>query len=259
MSGFASNCVLAVYNASSTRGQILSGFPGAVSAAPNNILWSLDTITVEIVNGAWSIQSYVNRHKLTASITVDVDNTNGNDANDCLATTTGACKTIQGAINYIETWDTNSQAINISVADGAYNNTVLVNGPWHGNGTVTLTGDVATPANVTINPANANPAIQVQNAGQLTIAGGFTISNSSGPIIQSTNQSTISITGAMAYGVSAGNVLSALNQSVLTVTANFSASGNVSSVINAAQGGYVDTRNRTVTITGTPAFASAFF
>jgi hypothetical protein len=258
VSGFATNCVLAVYNASSTRGQILSGFPGAVAASPTNILWPLDTITVQIVNGAWSIQSYVNRHKLTASITVYVDNTNGADTNDCLAATMSACKTIQGALNYINTWDGNEQAIAVSVADGTYTNNVTQSGPFHGNPAVTLTGDLTTPANALISTTSAD-GINLNNGAILTL-GGFKITTTTGGAgISLSDASFLNITGAMEYGSVVGSQLSASSGSTITISANYTISGGATNHWSANQNAQVLVAgSHTITISGTPAFSNAF-
>jgi hypothetical protein len=258
VAGFVTNCVLAVYNASSTRGQILSGFPGAVAAAPSNILWPLDTITVQIVNGAWSIQSYVNRHKLTAAITVFVDVTNGNDANDCLAATTGACATRQGAFNYINTWDGNEQAILVSVAAGTYTANLTQNGPFHGNPTVTLQGDLSTPSNVLISTTSAD-ALDMSNGAALTMGGFKIVTTTGGNGINVINASFLNITGAMEYGANAGVQIRASAGSTITITANYTISGGASIHWQAIQAAQIfSSGSRTVTLSGTPAFSTAF-
>jgi hypothetical protein len=258
VSGFATNCVLAVYNASGTRGQIVSGFPGAVAAAPTNILWPLDTITVQIVNGAWSIQSYPGRHKLTGSTTLFVDNTNGNDANDCLAATTSACKTRQGAFNYINTWDGNEKAITVSVAAGTYAANLTQNGPFHGNPTVTLQGDLTTPSNVLISTTSAD-GLDMLNGAALTMGGFKIVTTTGGDGVNVSNASFLNITGAMEYGAIAGNQIVAKSGSTITITANYTISGGANIHWLALQGAQIlSSGSRTITLSGTPAFATAF-
>jgi hypothetical protein len=258
VAGFATNCVLAVYNANSTRGQILSGFPGALAAAPSNILWPLDTITVQIVNGAWSLQSYPARHKITASITLYVDNTNGNDANDCLAATTGACATRQGAFNYINTWDGNEQAITVSVADGTYTNNLTQNGPFHGNPSVTLTGDLATPSNVLISTTSAD-GLDLTNGATLTMGGFKFVTTTGGNGINVENASFLTITGAMEYGSTAASQLVAGAGSTITVKANYKISGGATAHWRALQAAQIIIQGSlTITLSGTPAFSIGF-
>lgn len=256
--GFASNCVLAVFNANALRGVTLSGFPTAVAASPTNILWAGDTITVEIVNGVWSIQSYPGRHKLTAATTLFVDNTNGNDANDCLASTTSACKTIQGALNYLNTWDGNTQAITISVADGTYTNAVSQSGPFHGNPTVTMTGNTGTPANVILSTTSAD-GIALNNGAILTL-GGFKITTAtSGNAISVKNASFLNITGAMEYGATVSAHLFSSGSSFITITANYTISGSAQTHWVAQTGATLASSGaRTITLTGTPNFSNAF-
>jgi hypothetical protein len=255
VAGFATNCVLSVYNANATRGQLLSGFPGALSTAPNNVLWPTDTVTVQLVNGAWSLQAYPARHKITASITVFVDNTNGNDANDCLASTTSACKTIQGAINYVGTWDGNTQAILVSVADGTDTTGFTVNGPFHGNPSVTITGDTATPANCIISTTAVSPVTAI-NGATFSI-GGFTLIATVGNGIVAKNASFVTVNGAMVYGAIQTAHISSQSASTVTVTANYTISGGAQNHWNAF-GGTISAAGRTITTSGTPAFSTSF-
>lgn len=255
VSGFASNCVLAVYDGDTLRGKILSGFPVPLASAPNNMLWAGDTIQVGIVNGAWAVLSPAARHRIVASTTLFVDNTNGSDSNDCLATTTSACKTIQGAINYLQTWDGNAQAVTISVADGTYTNAVIINGPFNGNPTVTLQGDLATPANVLISTTSAT-ALTVTNGATLTL-GGFkivTTTGGNGVVVQ--NASFLNITGAMEYGANANFQIQASASSTITISASYTISGSATRHWNSTNGSVIQPSGAiTITISGTPAFS----
>lgn len=256
VAGFASNCVLDVYNGDSLRGKILSGFPVPLASSPTNILWAGDTIQVGIVNGAWAVLAGAQRHRIVASTTLFVDTTNGNDANDCLASTTGACKTINGAISYLQTWDGNAQTVTISVADGTYTNQVLINGPFHGNPTVNLQGDLATPANCIISTTSATDII-VQNGAAVNI-GGFKITNSgTGNGILALNGSFITINGAMEYGAIVQSQIVANSSSAVTISSNYTISGGAQAHWNALQS-KITAANLTITLTGTPAFSLGF-
>jgi hypothetical protein len=100
--GFATNCVVIVVNGDTGRGKLLSGFP----TNANTILWPRQTIVVGIVNGAWATLQLPGRWKTASgALTVNTDFTNGNDANDGLATGAGnALKTIEGALSVISNY-----------------------------------------------------------------------------------------------------------------------------------------------------------
>lgn len=252
VAGFASNCVLAVYNGDTLRGKILSGFPIPTASSPNNILWAGDTIQVGIVNGVWALLSQNARHRIVSATTLFVDNTNGNDANDCLATTSGACKTIQKAFDYLNTWDGNAQSVTISVATGTYTNSVTINGPFHGNPSVTLQGDIVTPSNVLLSTTSAT-AITVTNGGVLTLGGFKIVTATSGDSIFVSNASFLTVSGAMEFGASARFHFNLSASSTVTVSANYTISGNATRHWNVS-GSSVLFAPSTVTLSGTPAF-----
>lgn len=260
-SGFSSvpNCVFSVYNANATRGQILSGFPGAVAVSPTNILWPLDTLTIQLVNGIWSILSYPGRHKVTAATTLFVDGTTvgASDSNDCLASGAAACKTIPGAVAYLQTWDGNAQTITLSVADSTYSNPVVFNGPIHGNPAVTLQGDLATPSNAIISTTGA-AAITLINGATVSVGGFKVTTTTSGAGISVLNSSFATINGAMEYGAAGNAQINVGAGGVATITANYTISGSAPFHYRAGGGGTINAQSVTVTTSGTPAFVSGF-
>lgn len=98
------------------------------------------------------------REKLKAARTYYV-RTDGNDANTGLVNTAaGAFLTIQRAINVVtQEIDPAGWGITIQIADGTYNVSALIAlNPIFGSGTVTIVGNLTTPANVAINFTTSN-------------------------------------------------------------------------------------------------------
>jgi hypothetical protein len=95
--GFPSDCVIDVVNVDAGRGKTISGvtLPIGANAPLPNILYPLQTFGLKIVNGAWNLFYAPTRWKSAGNITLNTDFTNGNDANDGLATGAGnALKTV---------------------------------------------------------------------------------------------------------------------------------------------------------------------
>lgn len=115
VTGFPANCSVIVKNGDTARGKILAGFPAGTTSY-DNLLWPLQALTVKIINGAWSTTVIPGLYTLQATVTLNVDATLGNDSNDCLATATSACATIQAAMNHA-CFDFNAaqQAVQIKV------------------------------------------------------------------------------------------------------------------------------------------------
>jgi hypothetical protein len=131
------------------------------------------------------------REVLTAARTYHVATT-GSDTNNGLSAT-NPFATIQKAINTALSIDGQNFNITISVAAGTYNENLAVGAPFLTAGTVSLTGDTATPSNVVI-----NGGLTVSNNAELTVAG-FKITSSSYGIAVNTG-AIVSINGKMEYG-----------------------------------------------------------
>ena len=201
--------------------------------------------------------SFSKREVLTAARTYYV-RTDGNDTNTGLANTAGgAFLTIQKAIDVIAALDLSTYNVTIQVADGTYTGTVTVNGPWTGSGTVTLKGNTATPANVILTSAGANGTIFVTNGGRLAIQDMEIRQSASVYLVQVTANGYASVTN-IRCGSGASQQLRAVDGGILEVIGNYAIVAGGTSHWVAASGGVIRCQNRTITITGTPAFTSAF-
>lgn len=203
------------------------------------------------------------REKLTAARTYYV-RTDGSDSNTGLADTAGgAWLTLQHAYDIIRaTLDFAGNTVTVQVRAGTYTGGLAISTSWLGGGALFFTGDTSTPANVIISTTSAN-CIQVTaplggNLGftgfQLkTTTSGSGIFVSSPGVLVTYNQidfNTIVTTGI--YVAAPGSSVQAVTNGTATI------SGGSTSHWQAEQGGQIQARGQTVTITGTPAFSFAF-
>ena len=94
--GFASGCSVVISNGDAQRLKSVSGVAGMSWLYPQQYAGAS---TITLVNGAWVARNAPNRYRPNYNPTYIVDIVNGNDANDCLGTGTGACATLNGAFN----------------------------------------------------------------------------------------------------------------------------------------------------------------
>lgn len=215
-----------------------------------------------VYDGAhWELQTnpanMSTRESLTANRTYFV-RTDGSDSNDGSANTSGnAFLTLQKAINTCLSIDLRGFSVTISVADGTYTGGVNVPRRFVG-GNVSLQGNTTTPANCIISTTGADC---ISGDGAKLDVGGFKLTTTtSGNGISAKNNSNINIAGKMEFGaVASGYVhMRADGGSEITGSASYAISGGAAAHINANATSSIILGPPTVTLTGTPAFASAF-
>lgn len=250
--GFRPDFICALANVDAARGKRI--VPNGVTPF---ILYPGQTAILFVNNGAWSVMRPT-RWKLTAAVTLYVDGA-GSANNDGLAAGAGGAyatmaQAISAAQNNI---DLQGQNLTISVADATYTVAVTISGPFTGqNGaTVTLQGNVATPANCIISTTSAN-AIRVANGAVVTITG-FKLQTTTGGDCLQVDGARAAL-GPMEYGACAGNQIRALNNGYVNPTSDYTISGGAVTHWAAAALGLVNSPGRTITLTGTPAFSATF-
>lgn len=212
------------------------------------------------------------RIRLGAATTIYVDGTNGNDSNSGLAPGVGnALKTIQAAINLVaNNYDLNGFNVTIQVANGTYTAGGQVNAPWVGTGIVLIQGDIVTPANVIV--STAGNCFVLGASGTLTgftgYAGcrlqlaGLKLVSAGGTSIVANNQSYIALAGNMEFGAALTGHISLARGSVfqtLPACAGYTISGGAATHLTMNQSCMINYAVAvTITLTGTPAFSSAF-
>ena len=244
------------------NGTGVSGTYYTVSTAGNTLLggqygWAVgDTV---LYNGTiWTrIPGYGSRIKLSATLTLWVVHSAGNDANTGLTYGT-AFKTIQGAFNAIQQrYDLNGYNIFLACDDSAnaspFTETALAFGPWVGGGYVLLTGNGSahwTVATGDCLQVTNGAYVQIQNFIMSTTGGG-------GCCINVLAGGNVQLQGSnMVFGACAGAHIQSYAQfgcgSAYTIT------GNSVSHWHAIDGGRIIANSCTVTLTGTPNFSSYF-
>lgn len=179
--------------------------------------------------------------------------TDGNDSNDGSANTSGAAwLTIQKALDVVSTLGiAGGITVTINIADGTYATTQLVK-PWTGGGSVKLLGNTTTPANVAVGTTTAHcfsltgplPGKFTIFGMKMTATGFYCIDVVYHGILELSN---------VDFGVADRhiNILAAAKFNILT---NYTISGSATFHIVASAYAYIDIRNITVTLSGTPAF-----
>lgn len=197
------------------------------------------------------------REVLTANRTYFVLTT-GSDSNNGLANTSGgAFLTIQKAINTVAALDISTFNVTIQVGDGTYTAGALVNGAWIGSGNVTLQGNATTPANCIISATGAD-CISASNAGRLIVNGFKLQTTTAGSCFSTATQSGLIQFSNVEFGATATHHIFSNKRGFIEATGSYSITGGASTHINCVNDSVaVLGAGITVTLTGTPAFASA--
>lgn len=251
----ANAIVLKDASASSSAGNRFSfGADLTLTAKQSAVLW------YDATDSRWKLfagPQASGRPQLLANRTYYV-RTDGNDANDGLTNSSGgAFLTIQAAINAVLRIDLNGYAVTIQVGNGTYTVGVTISAPFLG-GIVTLQGDTTTPSNVVISLSGGTP-IAVSSLAVLYVAG-LKLVNSGGYGLSADTGAIVHVSGKMEYGAcsnGAAHVFATSSASII-LSADYTISGGSGFHILSTVNGFIDNRSKTITLTGTPAFGSAF-
>lgn len=202
------------------------------------------------------------RKMLTAPLTLYVDVTLGNDANNGLTPGVGAFKTINHAITIVNTsYDLGGNNLTIQLADGIYPESIALlpyvgrGGQGH-TGPIILQGNMTTPANVIIQPAAGNGFTGVQTGGFEWDLQGMKIIAPAAAIYADVgswicvNNIDFGVCGTQ-HMVAAGGFIE--------ITGSYKISGGTQyHMLVGGQGKLLYGGAITVTLTGTPNFSGAF-
>jgi hypothetical protein len=190
------------------------------------------------------------RKRLNANTTWYVSTT-GSDSNDGL-TSGAAWATIQHAWDTIKaSYDLNGFVPTLQIVDGTYTQGLSATTPlWNcGGGGLIITGNATTPSNVVVNgqfSASAGATLKTQNFKHAN-AGAIALLSDVGGLITFQNI----VFGASSYHLYA-------NAGTIRVAGAYSISGNFGVHSYANSNGNIALTGATVTLTGTPAIATAF-
>ena len=196
------------------------------------------------------------RERLTASRNYYV-RTDGSDSNSGLANTaSGAFLTIQKAIDTAAALDLSIYAVTINVADGTYTGAIVLKS-YVGVGPIAIVGNTGTPANVVISTTSATCITGSQVRGPYSINGVKLVANTPGYNGVTLSQGTQLTYSNIDFG--AANIQLSVSMDATAVAAgNTTISGNANIHWYVTSGGMIQDAGKTITLSGTPAFAQAF-
>lgn len=220
-----------------------------LKVSPNGSIFA-DAITVDRTSGRVSFPSGATglRIQLTAARTYYVATT-GNDANTGLSAGT-AFATLQKAIDEAHKLDCASFDVTIQLANGTYAAGATVARPLMGGGTLIIKGNETTPASVVM-----SSGLSFRNGAQVRVAGlRFVIATDLINALSVGNGVTLR-TGKLEFGAVGANAdhIFADNPCHIAIEEDYAISGGGRRHMNIGMG-YVAGTNRTITLTGTPAF-----
>lgn len=194
------------------------------------------------------------RERLTANRTYYVATT-GNDSNDGLSSGTPFL-TIQKAVDVIaQTLDLNGYVVTVQLADGTYT-AGITDKAFVGSQSITITGNTTTPANVLISVSSGN-CISWRTKNALTLSG-VKLAASSGSGLLCNGGGVVSFSAVDFGACSTAHIYVRNPGSFVSAAGNYSISGaSPAHALVLDQGGY-GFENKTVTISGTPAFSMGF-
>lgn len=196
------------------------------------------------------------REILTANRTYYV-RADGNDSNTGLVdSSSGAFLTIQKAVNTVYGLDVRTFDTTIQVISGTYTGAVSLNGTLLGSGALTIQGNSASTSQVVISTTSAN-AISLSGKSSLRLKYVKLQTTTSGNCIVVDGQSSLDCTNVN-FGATAGIHYVSQNQSSITVSGNYTISGGGIRHFSTSNGAGITTNGQTITVSGTPAFSSAF-
>jgi hypothetical protein len=180
---------------------------------------------------------------------------------DSAAGTSGApWATRQHAVNYLQAnVDLAGYAVTIQTVDGSYTDSVIVNGPLTGQtgaASLIFNGDSGTPANVSISTtshcfyAADGAAFTVQNMEMASSAGNCLYAALGAHILRGP--------GLIFGGAAAGNHMATVANATIDGNSTYTISGSALAHWSANDTSYIGAFSGTITLTGTPAFGTAF-
>ncbi|MBU9656053.1 beta strand repeat-containing protein [Burkholderia cenocepacia] len=200
------------------------------------------------------------RVRLTQNTTFYVNATTGSDSNNG-TTSTSAWATLQKAWNTIQSnYDVAGFTATVNVAAGSYAPVAGI-GAVVGSISASSVQFVATGA-ATVTNTSGVACFYATGGAQFTYSGPWTLinNNSGASTAQSSGAGSILIQGAgVTHGASAGSHLLANAYGQIQATGNYTVSGSSGSHLNAANAGALGINSGvTITLSGTPAFSTAF-
>jgi len=213
---------------------------------------------VAVNSAANALEFVAKREVLTASRTYYV-RTDGSDSNTGLMDSAGgAFLTVQKAFDVICTLDLGGYTATVQIKDGTYTGGINLDKPWVG-GAIVFQGNSGTPANVVISTTSddcfsvdvpLSSLVTIKDMKLTTATSGFGIVMNALGLVKFQN---------LNFGAAANDHLRAQAPGAkILCTGNYAVSGGGQRHFRAQLGGNITVNSVTVTLSGTPAFSSAF-
>ena len=191
--------------------------------------------------------------------------TDGSDSNTGLTDNAGgAWATVQRALDVVSGGiDFAAHNVTIQIGDGVYapaSGVPVANiSPWVGGGTLTIQGNAGTPANVLCQTIGSDVFKITKGAlpGALTLKAFKVETSASGAGLNFSQACAVNL-DALDFGTCAGQHLVCSMGANVTFVSNYTISGGATRHWNANPFSWVNCMNKTIAITGTPNFSSAF-
>ncbi len=191
---------------------------------------------------------------LTAALDVYVATTGSNTTGT--GSSSSPWQTIQYAIDYVKAnYDRNGYATNIHLADGTYTGNVSLTNDTCVNVPFNIIGNSTTPANVIVT-ATTGDTIYC-SAGKLVLSY-FELRSTAGSGLAADVCGEIDVQTGMRLGACAQYHMNSGNGGLVKCLGNYSIVGSAANHYLCWNTGKLQSAGITVTITGTPAFASGF-
>lgn len=199
------------------------------------------------------------REKLSAARTYYV-RTDGSDSNDGLTNSSGgAFATIQKAYDTIQALDTNGKTTTIKFGNaGTYTGGLSITSPWVGGGQIVIEGDTATPSNILWNVTGNCITTSGVLPAKLAVKG--VKFQSSSVAINHSAIGTIDLQGNIEFGAcTTAHMATDQAGANIIITGNYTINGNSTRHLSAIRNSVISYSGTiTVTLSGTPAFSTAF-
>ncbi len=234
-----------------------AGGTSIASLAGGNALTLIsDGIAWKVSGSAGS--SSAGRPLLTANRSYYVAST-GSDSNDGL-TAGRPFLTLQKAAEAACNLDTGGYSITVNVAAGTYTAGVSVNKALVGGGSLVFLGDTNTPGNVVISVSNADCFIASNFGTVLSVKGFKLITSGSGHGMHAYYGGVISVEGRMDFGACATRHMTAeQGGQIICWAISYNISGaSACHMYATGPGSLIMAQSNTVSLTGSPAFSTAF-
>lgn len=196
------------------------------------------------------------RERLTAARTYYV-RTDGSDSNNGLAdTAAGAFLTLQKAADTAWLLDNAGYAVTIQIGDGTYTSGCIVAGEKIGTGVVSFKGNASTPSNVVISTTSTS-CFTANDGARIAVQDLELRTTTSGSGLITTRAGQINFTNVI-FGACATFHIRASDSGRVVSDGNYSISGSAPVHWSGSSLGIIRCASRTITLTGTPAFSTAF-